>query len=269
MPSSLHSGSDSLTQSAFLVWMPPSAHLRSDTHARLPFHKDRSSPCWLSDSHTWNALCTLGSSKPPLTRRLLHPAQALPPCARCADSPTPSLWMVSLVHKGLWLSMPMHAPHRAALWYPMPGHSSSKTLQPPQSLTSPARTLPSTGMPPHTSVDLTPTLPPPGDTLLALVRLRPRQLSYSDARLIQLRLQHPPLGHCGWPTPALGTRYGGPPSSAHLMASGPFKKEKRKGEEKDPIVPFGTNFSYLVCFFAFSFPKLSFSIPLLWASFYP
>ena len=72
-------------------------------------------------------------------------------------------------------------------------------------------------MPPHPSVALTPTLPPPGGTLLALVRLRPRQLSYSDACLVQLRLQHPPLGHCGWPTPALGSRYGGPPSSA-LMA---------------------------------------------------
>ena len=114
----------------------------------------------------------------------------------------------------------------------MPGHSSSKTLQPPQALISPARTLPSTGRPPHTSVALTPTLPPPGGTLAALVRLRPGQLSYSDACLIQLRLQHPPLGHCGWPTPALGSMYGGPPSSALLMASGPHSS-KKKGRRRE------------------------------------
>ena len=105
MPSSLHSGSDSLTQSAFQVWMPTSTHSRSDTPASLPFHKDRSSPCWLSDSHTWNVLFTLGSSKPPSAGCLLHPAQALPYWAWHASSPTPSLWMASLVHKGLWRSM--------------------------------------------------------------------------------------------------------------------------------------------------------------------
>lgn len=87
-------------------------------------------------------------------------------------------------------------------------------------------------MPPRPSVALTPTRPPPGGTLLALVRLRPRQLSYSDARLVQLRLQHPPLGHCGWPTPALGSMYGGPPSSALLMASGPHSS-KKKGRRRE------------------------------------
>ena len=96
MPSSQHSGSDSLTQSAFLVWTPPSAHLRSDTRARLPFHKDCSSPCWLSDSHTWNALFTLGSSKPPSQDVFCTQLRL---CHLVPDAPTPpshhygwSLW---------------------------------------------------------------------------------------------------------------------------------------------------------------------------------
>lgn len=151
----------------------------------------------------------------------------------------------------------------------MPGHSSSKTLRPPQALTPPARMLPSTGMPPHTFVALTPTCPPPGDTLLALVGLRPGQLSISDAHLIQLRLPYPPLGHCGWSTPALGTRYGGPPSSAHLMASGPHPSKTKGRRRERSHSSLRDRFLISERFIAFSFPKLSFSIPLLWAKFYP
>lgn len=80
---------------------------------------------------------------------------------------------------------------------PMLGHSSSKTPA-PQALTAPARTLPSTGRPPHTFVALTPTRSPPGGR------------------------RHPPC--LGWAQNRAAVRFRCPPHSAQtpVPSSGPL-----------------------------------------------
>lgn len=251
----------------FLVWMPPPARLRSDAHARLPFHKDRSSPCWLSDSHTWNTLFTLGSSKPPSQDVFCTQLRL---CHLVPDVPTPlisSLWVVSLVHKGLWLSMPMHARNSNALWYarPLLQQDSSASLGPDSTCqyTSLHRdaSSPLCGSDPYTPSSRwhPPCLSQAQAQAAVLFRCLPRSAQTPAPSSRPLWLAHPCTRFQVW-------------RSTFLCPNGfraTFFKKRKGGEEKDPIVPFETNFSYLVGFFAFSFPKLSFSLPLLWANFYP
>ena len=145
--------------------------------------------------------------KPPPTWSLLHPAQGLPPWVWYANSPTPITTDGLLGSHG---SLTLFASVCFPQGCPLIPHASPLLQQDSSASSGSDTTCRDTSLHRDTLRTLLRlwrlhSLLQVGN-LLAPVRLRPGQLSYADALLIQLRLQYPPLGHCSCPHPH--TRYG-------------------------------------------------------------